>query len=105
MHPHACDDSSSIAQDALQAVKNILQCSGSEAKGIAETSGATAALQGFKQNLKSHISSICHVETHIVEDVQCRRDLLQTCNDIEGMPCLSEKHMSETVTGSSHEEL
>ena len=107
VHPHACDDTSSIAQDALQAVKNILQCSKLEAKGIAESSGAAAALQGFKQNLKSHISSICHVETHIVEDVKCRRDLLQMCNDIESMPCMSEQQTSESAgrTDPGHEEL
>lgn len=107
VHPHACDDSSSIAQDALQAVKNILQCSKLEAKGIAESSGAAAALQGFKQNLKSHISSICHVETHVVEDMKCRRDLLQMCNDIESMPCMSEQQTSESAgrTDLGHEEL
>ena len=107
VHPHACDDSSSIAQDALQAVKNSLQCSKLEAKGIAELSGAAAALQGFKQNLRSHISSICHVETHVVEDVQCRRDLLQMCNDIESMPCMSEQQTSESAgrTDPDHSEL
>ena len=73
------------------AVKGILECSDTEAQQLAHDSGAAAALQHLKQSLKSHLNSICLVESYHVEDVQCKRDLLHLCNDIESMPCLSSK--------------
>lgn len=88
------------------AVKGILECSDTEAPQIAHDSGASAALQNLKQSLKSHLNSICHVESYHVEDVQCKRDLLHLCNDIDSMPCLSNKATSsQEQKESQHEDL
>lgn len=86
------------------AVKGVLECSDTDAKQLAEESGASSAIQSLKQGLKSHLNSICHVESYVVEDVQCKRDLLQMCNDIDNMPCLTaEDHTAKTT--SKHQEL
>lgn len=106
VHPLACDTSESNVEEALMAVKGILECSDAEAPQIAQDSGASAALQNLKQSLKSHLNSICHVESYHVEDVQCKRDLLHLCNDIDSMPCLSSKAAkSEKQKDSQHEDL
>ncbi len=106
IHPHACDGANSLAEEALMAVKGVLECSNTEARQLAEDSGTSAALQSLKQGLKSHLNSICHVETYVVEDVQCKRDLLQLCSDIDSMPCLTSSETSQTKHASSkHQEL
>ncbi|KAA6425480.1 MAG: hypothetical protein FRX49_04378 [Trebouxia sp. A1-2] len=104
IHPHACDGANNLASEALMAVKGVLECSDTDAKQLAEESGASSAIQSLKQGLKSHLNSICHVESYVVEDVQCKRDLLQMCNDIDNMPCLTaEDHTAKTT--SKHQEL
>ena len=106
VHPHACDASDSNVEEALMAVKGILECSDTEAPQIAQDSGASTALRNLKQSLKSHLNSICHVESYHVEDVQCKRDLLHLCNDIDSMPCLSSKAATTPEQKESqHEDL
>lgn len=86
------------------AVKGVLECSDTDAKQLAEESGTSSAIQSLKQGLKSHLNSICHVESYVVEDVQCKRDLLQMCNDIDNMPCLTaEGHKEKSPL--KHQEL
>lgn len=103
VHPHACDDTSSNREEALMAVKGILECSDAEAQQIAQASGASTALQNLKKSLQSHLNSICHVESYHVEDVQCKRDLLNLCKDIDSMPCLSSKAIEQKAI--QHEDL
>ena len=106
IHPHACEGADNFAEEALLAVKGVLECSNTEAKQLAEDSGTNMALQTLKQGLKSHLNSICHVESYVVEDVQCKRDLLQLCNDIDSMPCLLSTQATQTKQASSkHEDL
>lgn len=104
IHPHACDGANSLAEEALMAVKGVLECSDSDAKQLAEESGTSSAIQSLKQGLKSHLNSICHVESYVVEDVQCKRDLLQMCNDIDNMPCLTAEGHTEKIP-LKHQEL
>ena len=104
IHPHACDGADSLAEEALTAVKGVLECSDSDAKQMAEDSGTSSALLTLKQGLKAHLNSICHVESYVVEDVQCKRDLLQMCNDIDNMPCLTASSQTDT-SSSEHSEL
>ena len=104
IHPHACDGADSLAEEALTAVKGVLECSDSDAKQLAEESGTSSALLSLKQSLKAHLNSICHVESYVVEDVQCKRDLLQKCNDIDSMPCLTAGSQTDK-SSSKHNEL
>ena len=104
IHPHACDGANNLAEEALMAVKGVLECSDTDAKQLAEESGTSSAIQSLKQGLKSHLNSICHVESYVVEDVQCKRDLLQMCNEIDNMPCLTAEGHTEKST-SKHQEL
>ncbi|DBB09552.1 TPA: hypothetical protein ACH3X3_008110 [Trebouxia sp. C0006] len=104
IHPHACDGANNFAEEALMAVKGVLECSDTDAKQLAEESGTSSAIQSLKQGLKSHLNSICHVESYVVEDVQCKRDLLQMCNDIDNMPCLTAEGHTEK-SPLKHQEL
>ena len=104
IHPHACDGANNLAEEALMAVKGVLECSDTDAKQLAEESGTSSAIQSLKQGLKSHLNSICHVESYVVEDVQCKRDLLQMCNDIDNMPCLTAEGHTEK-SPLKHQEL
>ncbi|KAL3148863.1 hypothetical protein ABBQ32_001736 [Trebouxia sp. C0010 RCD-2024] len=45
VHPHACHETSSNREEALMAVRGILECSDTEAQQIAHNSGASTALQ------------------------------------------------------------
>ena len=108
VHPLACDESNSNIEQALMAVKGILECSKTEAQQLAQDSGASTALQNLKQSLKSHLNSICHVESYHVDDVQCKRDLLHLCNDIDSMPCMSSDEMkfeNDNQQSLQHEDL
>ena len=87
------------------AVKGGLECSDLEARQLAEDSGTLTALHHLKQDLKSYLNSICHVESYVVDNVQCKRDLLTLCNVIDSMPCLTSKKITDAEKSSEHEEL
>lgn len=89
LHPQACDSSEILAEEALLAVKGVLECSPSDAKDLADSSGTHTALHSMQQQLKSHLSSYAHVESYVADNIQCQRDLLQLCNDIDNMPILT----------------
>ena len=103
MHPHACDSSDSVAEEALLAVKGVLECSTTDAKELAESSGTHTALHSMQQQLKSHLSSYAHVESYVVDNIQCQRDLLQLCNEIDALPVLTESSRQNPDTSDHHE--
>ena len=105
IHPHACDSLDAVAEEALLAVKGILECSTSDAKELADDSGTHEALHSMKRELKSHLNSVAHVESYVVDNLQCQRDLLQLCTAIDSMPSLQEGSGTKLSKSSGHEEL
>ena len=103
LHAQACDSTNSLAEEALLAVKGVLECSPTDAKELAESSGTRTALHSMQQQLKSHLNSYAHVESYVVDSVQCEKDLLQLCNDIDSMPILTESATKKAVIDKREE--